>query len=364
MDERVFASENIEIVHAPGRGDGPVFVTFHALDDMADKPRPGFGAAFLAKHGIEAFHVIPKSNAWYQYPEMRQALSEVRARVSAGRTLITYGSSMGGYAAYRFSGLLAAERVIAVSPQYSIARARIPWETRWRHYSGTITPLWDGLEPNRRARTVLFYDPVRDRRHARLIGRDLPAEHVRLPHSGHPCFPMLRELGLLTPAILAIAAGRFDAAACEKEARDRRMDSPCYLAHRALASPWIARGRRRAMAERAIALAPDDPSYRIAMARVLSAEGDVSGADARYREALDMLPDQPALLYAYRRFLAKAGRWEEAEAMVERVLALYPGRLSREQEIGALRAARARARRPFVVRALMWLARRNALDGI
>ncbi|MGU3496423.1 tetratricopeptide repeat protein [Xanthobacteraceae bacterium A53D] len=362
--ETVFSSENLRIVHVPGAGDGPVFVTFAALDEAPPEPRPGFGEDFLAKHGFEAFHVLPAGNDWYQYPEMPEALARIRARVGPGRPLITYGSSMGGYAAFRFSGLLQAGRVICVSPQYSIDPALIPWERRWRIYSARIRPLWDTLEPNRKAEAFVFHDPRIDGRHARAIGRAMPVLPVRLPFSDHPCFPMLQELKLLTPAILAIAAGHFHPAALEREAHARRMDSPSYLANRALAPRWTTRRQRLALAERAARLAPHDPACLVALARVLAAGGQMAGAEAAYREAMALRPGEAGLLYAYRRFLAKAGRWTEAEAVVEEVMALHPGKLSRTQEIGALRAARAYAERPALVRGLLRLLGRHSLDGV
>lgn len=365
MRDVVFDALDFRIVRVPAADDGPVFVTFDSLGDPLPPDRSGFGEAFLAKQGFEAYHVIHTRNAWYQHSQMREALEAVRARIGGARPVITYGSSMGGYAAYRFSGVLKAARVIAFSPQYSIDRARVPWEHRWRRLAAGLPMLWDDLPVQTRAETFLFYDSKSlDRRHARLIGREMPAYHVRLPDGGHPCIPLLHELGLLGPTIRDIASGRFDAAACETKVRAARDTSARYLSNRALRLPRYAARRRLALAEAAIALAPGDPWYRVVHGRLLAGHGAWAAAEARFGEALALLPDHVPLLLEYRRFLMKAGRWSEAEVMVERAVALSPEVLSREREISVVRAARAHAARPAVVRGLLRLVRRDALRGV
>ena len=365
MREVVFSGPDFSIVRVPGEQDRPVFVTFDSFDDLLLPGRSGFGEAFLTRHGFETYHVIPTTNAWYQYPQMRAALEDVRRRIDPGRPVITYGSSMGGYAAFRFSGLLQAARVIAFSPQYSVDPARVPWETRWRKLGARLTMLWDDLPPAADAQVLVFYDSrSRDRRHARLMAREMRVHHVRLPDSGHPCIALLQELKLLGPTICDIAAGQFDAAACEAKVREVRGASPRYLSNRALRLPRFARRRRLELAQAAIALAPDEPWYRVAHGRLLAVYGAWPAAEACYAQAMAMLPDRAPMLMEYRRFLMKAGRWDEAEAMVVRAVALNPDGLSYEREIRALRAARAHAARPALVRALLWLIRRDSLRGI
>ncbi len=365
MRDVVFRGTDFSIVRVPGADDGPVFVTFDSFGDPLPPDRTGFGEAFLARHGFETYHVLHASNAWYQYPQMQAALADVRTRIGPTRPVITYGSSMGGYAAFRFSGVLQAARVIALSPQYSIDPARVPWEHRWRRLAASLPMLWDDLPVHAGAEVFLFYDPTSaDRRHAQLMGREIKAHHVRLPHSGHPCIAQLHELKLLGPTICAIAAGAFDATGCEAQVRALRATSARYLSNRALRLPRLARRRRLAMAEAAIALAPDEPWYRVVHGRILAAHGAWAAADARFQEALGLLPDHAPLLMAYRRFLMKADRWDEAEAVLAQAIALSSDALSSQREISALRAARAHAARPALVRAVLRLLRRDSLRGV
>ncbi len=365
MREPIFRSPDIEVVRVPGAPTGPVFVTFDSFSESFQTSRKGFGEAFFLKHGLEAFHVIPRLNGWYQHPEMREALERVRAHVGAEREIITYGSSMGGYAAFRFSGLLNAARVLAFSPQFSADPARVPWERRWRLARIGLPSLWDDLPVSPAGHLFLFYDPQSpDRRHARLMSRQMTSHHVRLPHGGHPCIAMLQEAGLLAQTVLDSAAGRFDPAACERAASATRERSPRYLSNKAMALPRWAQARRLALAAKAVALAPSDPWYRVTHGRILADHGAWAAAETRYGEAMAMAPDHAPLLLEYRRFLMKAGRWAEAESVAARAVALAPEHLSHQREMSVIRAARAHAARPAVVRAALRLVRRDALRGV
>ncbi|WP_133864742.1 tetratricopeptide repeat protein [Azorhizobium sp. AG788] len=343
MREEIFASLTLRVVRGAGDRSGPVVVTFEPYADFPSLDRAGFGAAFFAQQGIEAFHVIPARNDWYQDADMPAALAVIRAAVGEGRRLATYGSSMGGYAAYRFSGRLRADVVLACSPQYSVDPARVPWEKRWKRAAEGLRFPFDAEPVRREAMAYLFYDPrTADRRHARLIGREMPVCHVRLPHAGHPCLPLLREMGLLGPTVEAVVRGTFDPQALEAEVRERSDRSPRYLMHKALALPRVLRGRRVRLLDRALALAPDDPWVSLTYGWVLASHRDWDKADARFRKALALSPDDPSLLYVYRRFLERAGRHAEALAVQEAIVHRFPEAIAHVAELDRVRAQQAR----------------------
>ncbi len=232
MREVVFDSDAIRVVKVEGKRqevarDDVVFVTFESYADERGADRAGFGERFLQSRGFTAYHFLPRSNSWYQYPEMRDALVRVRAAIGPGKRVMTYGMSMGGYAAFRFADLLGADCVLAFSPQFSIDPALIGWEQRWRQ---DLPPLlWEPTPVRRDVPIYVFYDPNNgDRRHVRLMARHGDVRRVRLRHSGHPCVAFLNECGLLGDAIIALAEDRFDIAACEREAWRRRERSAAY----------------------------------------------------------------------------------------------------------------------------------------
>ncbi|RTL93522.1 alpha/beta hydrolase [Ancylobacter aquaticus] len=227
MRQVIFESENLTVVKVPGPCTDTVFVTFESM--RADWPvgRKGFGEDFFAKRGRTAYHFMPSGNCWYQYPEMPEALARVRADIAEGARVITYGMSMGGYAAYRFSAPLSADLVIAFSPQYSIDRWRVWWERRWGSQSRSV--LWDRQMPSEGAVKYIFYDPLnQDRRHIRALRREAPLELVRIYFSGHASIAYVQECGLLDSAVLDIAEGRFDAARFERRIWQRRLVSETY----------------------------------------------------------------------------------------------------------------------------------------
>ncbi|WP_018390079.1 hypothetical protein [Ancylobacter sp. FA202] len=227
MRQVIFESENLTVVKVPGERDDTVFVTFESMRGDWPAGRKGFGEDYFAKRGRTAYHFMPSGNCWYQYPEMPEALARVRADIADGARVITYGMSMGGYAAYRFSAPLRADVVIAFSPQYSIDRWRVWWERRWGSQSRSV--LWDRQMPGEGAVKYIFYDPLnQDRRHIRALRREASLELVRIYFSGHASISYVQECGLLDSAVLDIAEGRFDAARFEHRIWQRRLVSATY----------------------------------------------------------------------------------------------------------------------------------------
>jgi hypothetical protein len=116
-----------------------------------------------------------------------------------------------------------------------------------------------------------------DARHADLFRHITDVIDVRLPHCGHPSTPYLAELGLLSGSLKALAAGTFDAAQLQHEARRRRKEAAQYyvnLAQRAR-SPRL----KADLGARAIALAPDSAETRAHYAVLAAGAG-------RWEEAL------------------------------------------------------------------------------
>jgi pimeloyl-ACP methyl ester carboxylesterase len=115
-------------------------VTFHSASIDEEGPRkagfdmPGFGQSFLRKHGINAVHVLVSRSHWYQTPEMEGALAFIRHIAKDYHRVVTYGSSMGGYAAIKFGPEVRANAAVAISPQYSIDPAKAPFEKRFLKY--------------------------------------------------------------------------------------------------------------------------------------------------------------------------------------------------------------------------------------
>lgn len=248
----IFESENVRVVRTPGTRSDVVFVTFEAHQLKRPLDRKGFGEKFLQDNGFTSYHLLAGDNFWFQYPEMAEVLAAVRADVGPGPEIVAYGVSMGGYAAFRFAGLLGAARVIAFSPQYSIDKRRIPWDKRWdRLFDRPRQVLWEHLTTPRGVPVYLFYDPHnRDRHHVRMLAREADVVPVRVPYAGHATITVFMECGMLGETVLAIGENRFDAAECERELKIRIDHSPLYVAKRARTRSRLFRRLRADLVDR------------------------------------------------------------------------------------------------------------------
>lgn len=324
--EILYQSDDVQVrcVAAPDRSRWVVTFDNHSIGAGFD--RPGFGEAYLQSVGISALHVLGRGNDWYQYPDMALAADAVRAATGDAAAVVTYGSSMGGYAALRFAPLMGATAALAMSPQYSIDPARVPWERRWAQDSGRIAwraelagPLGDGFT------AILIYDPVGDDlRHAALIEAEIATVSVRLPHAGHPVTTFLGEVGLLHPIVLAALDGSFDARALFGEARRRRRESSVFLGTLAEQQPAWRQRTAIALGRKAVAAQPQALLGRLSLGRVLSAAGQHDEAVAVLRDLVAVSGRIDAYLVPYANALLAAGDAEAATEIAREVAAAQP----------------------------------------
>jgi hypothetical protein len=227
-DGELFRSVDLVVRQVGGFSRDALVITFDSCTDHRDPhtnyrdlDRWGFGENFLRDRAVDAVHVIGRDNNWYQYPEMPDAMAAI-ARVSRGyRRVISYGSSMGGYAAIRYGGAAGAAAALAMSPQFSIDPTVVPFEWRWleetRQIDFTLERSWT---PAFVATAYILYDPrTLDRRHMALFAARGYVVPVPMPHSGHSIARFLADCGLLQQAVLDAAHGALDAAALRRAAR-------------------------------------------------------------------------------------------------------------------------------------------------
>jgi pimeloyl-ACP methyl ester carboxylesterase len=198
-------------------------VTFHSASIEDEGPRkagfdmPGFGQSFLRKHGINAVHVLVSRSHWYQTPEMESALAFIRHIAKDYRRVVTYGSSMGGYAAIKFAPQVSANTAIAISPQYSIDPEKAPFEKRFLKYFRREAWTNDTFvrDAHQGISSYVFYDPFDDDGiHFNLLDQHVAGIiPVKVPFGGHPAGMQLTELRILQPAVLDIIVGDFDVGA-------------------------------------------------------------------------------------------------------------------------------------------------------
>lgn len=324
----VYRSDTLLVRRIPAADRSRWVVTFdnHSIGEGFD--RPGFGQEFLAREGVSAICILGRGNDWYQYPDMLAACAAARASIRPRVRVMTYGSSMGGYAALRFADALRAQAVLALSPQYSIDPAVVPWEFRWGQDADRIAFLPELAGPLRCAcKPLVLFDPSGfDGRHADLIARDVAGAFVPLPHASHPVTAFLGEIGLLGGIVLDHAAGTLDVSGLRARIRARRGGSAIYLGALASAQPAVRVGTAIALGRRAQAANRGAREGAHALAAALGRAGRHAEALAIHeervetggRDVLDLIPQAEALL--------AAGERVRAVAVAREVVALEPAR--------------------------------------
>jgi hypothetical protein len=321
--EILFRSDHIEVRRIAAGDELHQVVTFESYHDDPGFERIGFGESFFERAGFTGIHVLTAGNDWYQYSEIDAALAVIRDAVRGAERVLTYGSSMGGYAAVRFADAVGATHVLSLSPQYSIDPRKVPADRRWWWDQKRIRFIPDHNGPIAcRAEVVVGYDPTLklDSLHAELIGRDVRAALLPLAYCGHPVTTVLGELGLLQSMALAFLAGPIDLAAIQADFSQRREDASMWLAEYASRLPEGGKVRARELAMRAAAIAPGNATIQHHLGMRQHDLGQYQDAIVAHQAAVSLSP-HPIFVLSLSRSLYFAGEYPEALERAEQALA-------------------------------------------
>jgi hypothetical protein len=190
-------------------GSDRIVVTFQPFMAAGVDER-GFGEDFFPPRGYDVLCFKPRDDSWYQdllADDLREAgftcLKDYRERIG-------YASSMGAYGVLYLSDALGLDRVLAVSPQYSIDRRVAPFEDRWQSLASDIRFVHRWSHSPYRTRAVIIYDPFdkSDARHVESLRSKFPnGFDIPLPFTGHPSLSALVESGQITSIIESLISG-------------------------------------------------------------------------------------------------------------------------------------------------------------
>lgn len=224
----VFEGAHLRLLWAKNRPGERLFVTF----DHWTKGRQGFeapsGNTLFDKRNWPVLRIQSARNDWFLNPDLEAALDTVAAIAADYDSAVTYGFSMGGYGALRFAAAAGAARVVTISPQFSPAPERTPFEARWWKDRKLCDLRLDDLShlATPSAPTIVAaYDPLQgpDRLQAELIRKschDFFA--LPLPFGGHPATQTILQgdrLGAFSEALLTGPLDRAALLAPHKRAR-------------------------------------------------------------------------------------------------------------------------------------------------
>lgn len=283
-------------VVAPNSDRSRIIVSF--ANWMGTPSLTTYGAAqgLLGPRGVDAVYLNCAGNHWWQYEDLWSALAAIRDFVAPWREIVTYGSSMGGYAAFRYAVTLGAQRAVASCPQFSIQRAVMPRETRWGPELTNITFLHEtSFIPAPGCQYVAMYDPLfrKDVMHVDEFKRHVPVTDVPLPCSGHPPLELLQAYGTVSRITLELLSDTYHPALARAEHRAKRRDSGQYWCE--LAARLQEHRHYRAMlraCERAADLSPTKPILQ-RIVNICAAAGFAEPL-AHYRARLGTITGQAA----------------------------------------------------------------------
>jgi hypothetical protein len=224
FEKNIFRSEDL-VIDFFSLGDGQnksVAFTFTAFtpSTKADKDAlvgVGFGGELLLRN--QNF--------------LAETLIEIESFISASSISyikrVSYGSSMGAYAAIQFSRALKIDIVLALSPQFEIDQ---PYDQRWQSLAQQIEFQYriDSNAVSDSCKYFVAYDPknedtVHIQKLSALIDEPRLIE-IRTPYSGHPSTTYLFETGLIQSIALSVLQhATFD----HSSIRTNRKHSKTYL---------------------------------------------------------------------------------------------------------------------------------------
>lgn len=205
-------------------------VTFDNLDIAMGKreDRRPWGFGFIEKQGWSMLGVMANGWTWYRDPWVWQQFDTLRDTgfFNQFKRVVFYGASMGGYAACAYVAACPGADVVAISPQSTLDKVLVPWETRYhtawgRDFSG---PYGDAATVSAAAgRVFLLHDPYEplDKSHAdRFTGANVVK--LRTPLLGHRLGSSLHQMGILSPITLAALNGTLTTAEFYRILRARK----------------------------------------------------------------------------------------------------------------------------------------------
>jgi len=176
-------------------GGDTVVVTFNEMGFLRNGTQ-FWGDDFLFRLGVSAIGIVTPRPNWYPPRDMDIIIPAVLKQI-AGRRVVTYGHSQGGFGALKFSARLKATLAVCFCPQWTIHPDDV------RTFDSRTTPYFDaGLGNGVRLeagdvcqRSFIFYDKMEpaDARHAAILSKYPGVFPVLVPFAMHDTIRILTE---------------------------------------------------------------------------------------------------------------------------------------------------------------------------
>jgi len=359
----LYEDEHLVVVHRPAKGR-PTLITFSDLTFRPQRTKI-WGEDVARKLGVNAIGFVARRENWFPVASVAAAAPAVREAIGEGPA-VTYGYSMGGYAALKHAALLGAGQSFAVCPQSSIAPADVPDDARFHRFYHAEQHAGMAVRPGEPGSfSVLLADPYmpEDRRHAERLAA-AGVHWLRTPFMDHASIWLLVDSAFLGEVLERLLAQ--DIGGLAALMRARRHTSPHWFRHAGTAAfrrghPVLANrlwdralelglarivleqdiGRllprrvrelrnthrheaARDLALRQAALRPADFSSQSHAAHALLGMGEAAAAEAPFRAALALRADDGHIYQGLSLVLGSQGRTEEAVALCRQGIQAAP----------------------------------------
>ncbi|MGK9286919.1 alpha/beta hydrolase [Sinorhizobium meliloti] len=215
--------------YQPANDTDLLVISFHPIT----RGKALWGASFFQKNGISVLGLTDYKKAWYPKAHMHRLLPVIAPIVARYRRVITYGHSMGGYAAMRYGRVLGADVGIVFSPQHSIDPLDVRHFDKGRadlHFRPALHMGMKIAEEDLPRQTLVFVDwRFRiDRRHAARLPQVDSLKFVLCPFSRHETIVMLTQARATTALFDLIREGDTDWRTMRSLVRQARRYSSVY----------------------------------------------------------------------------------------------------------------------------------------
>lgn len=189
-----------------------------SFDNLAEAGNPRYdreawAGKFIADNGWSHLGVFSQGATWFRDKALIDFMAHLAETGFFGqfKKVVLCGTSMGGFGALAFADLAPGATVVAFSPQTTLDRSLVPWETRFLKGQAQdwTLPRSDAADHCTSAsRIFLVYDPfcTQDRQQIeRLTGDNIV--HLRGYGFGHKSALVLRRMARLKPVMKAAVDG-------------------------------------------------------------------------------------------------------------------------------------------------------------
>lgn len=155
----VFEDDEIRVIFKPGTSTY-LLVTFGDLKNLADDDQ-FYAEKPASKLNITCLGIMAKRPNWFPQKSVAHAEVKLNSLLTRFPEVITYGGSMGGYAAIKYSALFKSSTTLAFCPQWSIDpnECKSTKSGYDKYFSPTMTNM--GIKPdNIGGKIFVLYDPA------------------------------------------------------------------------------------------------------------------------------------------------------------------------------------------------------------